>query len=86
MLFYCLAKNQICDFIFIAFFSCTVSQKLKGNTPPHFSTNYRREMKLVTINMDYSLLSFDNFKFSLGGRVHRVFVPNFNFSVNTQIG
>ena len=45
-------------------------KKKKRNTPTNSNTNYRREMKLVPINKDYCLLSFDVFKFSLGGRLH----------------
>ena len=36
---------------------CTVGQK-KQNTPINFNTNYRKEMKLVPIIMDYCLLQF----------------------------
>ena len=53
--------------------------KKKRNIPSNFNTNYRKEMKLVQINMDYCLLSFDAFKFSLGGRLHGRSLPNFNF-------
>ena len=38
----------------------------KPNTPIYFSTNYRVEMKLVPITMDYCLLLFDVLKFFLG--------------------
>ena len=34
---------------------CTAGQK-KGNTPIYFNKNYRKEMKLVPIIMDYCLL------------------------------
>ena len=46
--------------------SCTVSQKKKKNrnTLIYFSTNYRTEMKLVPIIMDYCLLQFDALKLS----------------------
>ena len=37
---------------------CTVGQ-IKRNTPIYFYTNYRTEMKLVPIIMDYYLLQFD---------------------------
>ena len=47
---------------------CTVSQKKKKkNIPSNFNTNYCKEMKLVPINRDYNLVSFDPFEFSLGG-------------------
>ena len=35
----------------------------------YFNTNYRTEMKLVPIIMDYSLLQFDAFKFVLKVRL-----------------
>ena len=46
---------------------CTVGQekKKKRNTPIYFNTNYRTEMKLVPIIMDYCLLQF-----FLGVRLH----------------
>ena len=31
-------------------------KKKKRNTPINFNTNYRREMKLIPINVDYFLL------------------------------
>ena len=43
------------------------------------STNYRRAMKLVPINMDYCLLQFGTLKFVLGVRLHVGSLPNFNF-------
>ena len=58
----------------------------KRNTPIYFNTNYRREMKLVPIIMDYCLLQFDALKFFLGVRLHGGSLPNFNFfNVNPQI-
>ena len=36
----------------------------------YFSTNYRTEMKLVPIIMDYCLLQFDALKFFLGVSLH----------------
>ena len=63
--------------------TCTVGQKKKKkrNTPINFNTNYRREMKLVPINMDYCLFQFDALKFVLGIRLQggRRSVPNFIF-------
>ena len=41
-------------------------QKTKQNTPIYFNTNYRTEMKLVSIIKDYCLLQFDALKFFLG--------------------
>ena len=40
---------------------CTVGEK-KKNVPINTNTNYRREMKLVPINMHYCLLQFDALK------------------------
>ena len=37
--------------------------KKKKNTPTNFYVNYRREMKLAPINMDYCLLQSDALKF-----------------------
>ena len=34
-------------------------EKKKRNIPNNSNTNYRREMELVPINMDYYLLQFD---------------------------
>ena len=49
-------------------------------------TNYRAEMKLVPIIIDYCLLQFDALKFFLGVRLHGGSLPNFNFfNVNPQI-
>ena len=43
-------------------------------------------MKPVQIITDYCLFQFDPLKFSLGDRLHRRSVPNFNFfNVNPQI-
>ena len=58
----------------------------KKNTPNNFNPNYRTEMKLVPINMDYCLLQFDVLKFFLGVRLHGGSQPNFDFfNVNPQI-
>ena len=43
---------------------CTVGQKKKGTPPTNSNTNYRREMKLLPINMDYCLLQFGAIKFN----------------------
>ena len=48
---------------------CAVGRK-KRNTPIYFNTNYRTEMKLVPVIMDYCLLQFDALKFFLGVRLH----------------
>ena len=58
----------------------TVGQK-KWNTPINSVTNYRREMKLTPINMDYCLLQFDALKFFLRIHVHERSLPNFNFAM-----
>ena len=42
----------------------------KKNTRIHFYTNYRTEIKLVPIDIDYCLLQFDALKFFLGVRRH----------------
>ena len=41
--------------------------------------NYRTEMKLVPIIIDYCLLQFDALKFFLGVRLHGGSLSNFNF-------
>ena len=51
---------------------CTVGQKTtttkkKTKIPIYFITNYRTEIKLVTIIMNYCLLQFDALNFFLGG-------------------
>ena len=61
---------------------CTVRQKKKKKkrkTPIYFNANYRTEMELVPIIMDYCLLQFDALKFFLGVRLHGGSLPNFNF-------
>ena len=58
----------------------------KRSTPIHFNTNYRTEIKLVPIVMDYCLLQFHALKFFLMGRLHGRSPPNFFlFNVNPQI-
>ena len=56
---------------------CTVGQfttktptTKKRITPIYFSTNYRREIKLIPINMDYCLFQYDALKFFFGVRLH----------------
>ena len=68
-------------------FAMYSKSKKKRNTPIYFDTNYRTEMKLVPIIMDYCLLQFDILKFFLGVRLHGGgSQPNFNFfNVNPQI-
>ena len=38
---------------------CTVGQRKKKNTLMNSNRNYRRQMKLMSINIDYCLLQFD---------------------------
>ena len=61
--------------------TCAVAKKKKRKKKLFKSnTNYCREIKLIPINMDQCLLSFDAFKFSLESRLHGdVSLPNFNF-------
>ena len=47
------------------------SKKKKRNNPINSSTNYRREMKLEPLNMDYCLLQFDAIKLFLRVRLQR---------------
>ena len=47
----------------------TVGQE-KKNTFMYFNANYRTEMKLVPITMDYCLLQFDALKFFLVVSLH----------------
>ena len=56
-----------------------MGQKNKKKTHIYFNTNYRTEMKLVPINMDYCLLQFDALIFFLGVRLHGVTLTNFDF-------
>ena len=46
------------------------SVKKKSNTRIHSNTNYRIEMKLVPIIMDYCLLQLDALKFFFGLSLH----------------
>ena len=50
---------------------CTVGQK-KKKKPIYLNTNYRAEMKLVRVIMDYCLIQFGALKFILGVRLHGV--------------
>ena len=64
------------------------SRSKKRNTPTlnYFDTNYRTEIKLVPIIMDYSLLQLDTLNFFLGVRLLGGSLPNFDFfNVNSQI-
>ena len=54
-------------------------EKRKKNTLINSYANYHREMKLLSINMDYCLFQFNALRFVLGVRPHEVSVPNFNF-------
>ena len=64
---------------------CTEKKKTQ-NTLIKSNTNYRKEMKLVLINMDYCLLQIYALKIFLGVRLNEGSLPNFNFfSVNPQI-
>ena len=51
----------------------------KQNTPINSNSNYSREMKLVSINMDYCLLHFDALNFFLGVHPDGESQPNSNF-------
>ena len=46
------------------------SKKQKQKPSVYFNINYRTEVKLVPIIMDYCLLQFDALKFFLGVRLH----------------
>ena len=60
--------------------------KKKRNSPIYFNANYRREMKLVPIIIDYCIPLFDALKFFLLVRLHGGSQPNLNlFNVNPQI-
>ena len=61
------------------------SSNKKRNTPIYFNTNYRTEMKLVPIIMDYCLLQFDSLKFFLGVRQGRTVLVNLGYHSNTSI-
>ena len=61
-------------------------KKKKRNNPTNSNTNYRREMKLVPIIVDYCLLQFGTSNFFLRVRLHGVSLSNFNFfNVRLQI-
>ena len=92
--------NQNCTYLFSAVLytylrhylkrkniTCTVGQiKKKRNTLIYSNTNYRTEVKLVPVIMDYCLLQYNALKFFLGFNLHGWSEPNFNFFyVNPQI-
>ena len=56
---------------------CGDGQKKKKNIPINSKTNYRREMKVVPINMDYCLPQFNALKFVLGVSLHAGSLRNF---------
>ena len=61
-------------------------KKRKRNTPIYFNTNYRTEMKLVPIIMDYCLLQFDVLKFFSGVHLQGGSLSNFQFfNVNPNV-
>ena len=51
----------------------------KENTHINCITNCRKEMKHISINMDYCLFQFDALKFFLLVRLHGESLPNFDF-------
>ena len=60
--------------------------KRKKNAFINFNANNPREMKFVSINMDYFLLQFDVLKCIVGVRLRGGSLLNFDFfNVNTQI-
>ena len=67
-------------------FEYRYSWSKKKKIPISFNMNYRREVKLVPIIIDYCLLQFDALKFFLRVRLHGKSLSNFNFlNVNPQI-
>ena len=76
----------ICLIIISGLFNNVQSAKKKRNTLIYSNTNYRTEMKLVPIIIDYYLLQFDALKFFFGVRLHGGSLPNFNFfNVKPQV-
>ena len=67
-----LSPNDLYYYIFIHThtYICVQLAKKKRKTPINSNTNYRREIKLIPINMDYCLLQFDAVKFFLGVHLH----------------
>ena len=67
--------------------TCTIGKKKrKRNAPIYFNTNYRTEVKLVPIIVDYCPLQFDALNFFLIDHLHEESQPNFScFNVNLQI-
>ena len=59
------------------------SKKKKKYAPIYYNTNYRTEMKLVPIIMDYCLLELDVLKFFLEAHLHGGSQPNFIFSTKS---
>ena len=61
-------------------------KKKKKNTRINSNTNHRREVKLIPMNMDYSLIQFDTLKLLSKVRLYEGSLPNFNFfSVTPKI-
>ena len=53
--------------------------KKERNSPNYFNINFRTEIKLVPIIMDYCLLQFDALEIFLEVRLHGESLPNYNF-------
>ena len=53
-------------------------KKKKRNTPINSNTNYRGEIKIALVNVDYYLLQLDALKNFLGVLLHDGSLPNFN--------
>ena len=69
-------------------YSRSKKRKRKEKKHLYFNTNYRTEVKLVPIFMNYCVLQLDTLKFFLGVRLHEGggSLPNFNlFNVNLKI-
>ena len=63
-----------------------INKKEKPNIPIYFNPNYRREMKLVPIIMDYCLFQFDALKFFWGSvYTEDLYLILIFFNLNLQI-
>ena len=76
-------QNEIYIYIYV---QSVKKRKKKRNIPIYFNKNYRTEMKLVPLIMDYCQVQFDALKFFLGVRLYGGSLLNSNFfNINPQI-
>ena len=72
----CFGRIISCWILWCICIVCQKKKRRRRNIPNNSKTNYRREIKLIPINMD--LLQFEILSVFLGVHLHRGFLLNFN--------